>query len=72
MDEHFEAFLIYIISLSLSLILINLAKNSQIALLITKKIKIPAEYLDFSDVFLEKKTLVLSELIKLSQHAIKL
>ena len=59
-------------SLSLNLILINLTRKAQIALLIAKKMKIPTNYLDFLDVFLEKKALVLLEIIELNQHAIKL
>ena len=42
------------------------------ASLIAKKVTIPTYYLDFSDIFLEKKALVLLEITKLNQHAIKL
>lgn len=42
------------------------------ALLIAKKVKILAKYLDFLDIFLEKNALVLSEIINLNQHAIEL
>lgn len=59
-------------SFNLSLILINPAKKIQIALLLTQRIKIPAEYLDFSNVFLEKKGLMRLKLIKLNQYAMKL
>lgn len=48
---------------------IHPATKAQIAWLVAEKIKIPAEYLDYLDVFLEKKAWVLS---KLNQHAIKL
>ena len=41
-------------------------------MLLAKKVKIPTKYSNFSDVFSEKKTLVLLRLIKLNQHAIKL
>ena len=41
-------------------------------MLITKKVKILTKYSDFLDVFLKKKTLILSEITKLNQHAIKL
>ena len=37
------------------MIAIQLAIKAQIASLIAKKVKILAEYLDFSDIFLEKK-----------------
>ena len=52
--------------------LIHLAREAQIALLIAKKEKIPAKYLDFSNVISEKKALVLPELTELNQHAIQL
>lgn len=54
------------------IIIIYLAKKVQIALLLIEKVKILIKYLDFLDVFLEKKTLMLLELIELNQHVIKL
>lgn len=53
-------------SFSKLIIIIHPAREAQIAFLIAKKMKILAEYSDFLDVFLEKKTLILSELIKLN------
>lgn len=41
-------------------------------MLFARKIKISTEYSDFLNIFLEKKTLVLSKLTKFNQHAIKL
>ena len=41
-------------------------------MLVAKKAKILIEYLDFLDVFLEKKTSILLEAIKLNQHVIGL
>ena len=41
-------------------------------MLLSKKVKILTKYLDFSDVFLEEKTLVLSKTTKLNQHTIEL
>lgn len=41
-------------------------------MLLIKKIKIQAEYSDFLNGFLEKKTLMLLELTKLNQYTIKL
>lgn len=55
-----------------SLMLIHITKKNQIALLLVKKVKILFKYSDFSNIFLEKKALVLPELTKLNQHAIKL
>ena len=51
--------------------LIHLIKKTQTTLLITEKIQISAKYLDFSDIFLEKKTLILIKATELNKHAIK-
>ena len=72
MDENVKIFVIYVTSLSLNLMLIYPAKKVQIASLIAEKVKISINYLDFSDVFSKKKTLVLSEITDINQHAIKL
>ena len=48
------------------------AREAQIALLVAKEFKIPSEYLDFLNVFLEEKALILLEATELNQHAIKL
>ena len=66
LDENVEAFVVHVTSLSLKLISIHPAQKAQIALLIAKKVKIPTNYLDFSDVFLEEKALVLSEITDLN------
>lgn len=72
LDKNVKAFLIHVISFSLSLMLIHFAKKAQIILLITKKVKILAKYPDFSNIFLEKKALILLELIKFNKYTIKL
>ena len=41
-------------------------------MLLAKKVKILIKYSDFLEIFLEKKSLVLSKIIKLNQYAIKL
>ena len=41
-------------------------------MLLAKEVKIPTEYLDFSDVFSEEKALILLEATKMNQHAIEL
>ena len=64
--------MVYITSFSLNLILIHLAQEAYIALLIIKKVQILFKYLDFLDIFLEEKTLILLETIDLNQHTIKL
>ena len=48
------------------------AKKAQIAPLIAKKVPILTKYLDFSNIFLEEKALILLEIIKSNQYAIKL
>ena len=45
---------------------------AQIAFLLTKKVRIPDEYSDFANIFLEEKALVLPEHTKLNDHAINL
>ena len=70
MNEHVEVFVVYITSLST--IAIYPASKAHIASLVAKEIKILTEYLDFSDVFLEEKALILLEPTKLNQYAIKL
>ena len=52
--------------------IIYLAKKVQITSFVTKKVKILAKYSDLSDVFLEKKVLVLLEIIDLNKYAIKI
>ena len=71
LDENIEVFLVYMKSFNLSLMSIYLTKKAQIALLITKKVKILVKYSDFLNIFLEEKTLILPEIINLNQHAIK-
>ena len=51
---------------------IHSAKKVQIALFVVKKVQILFKYLDFSDIFLKKKTLVLLKATYLNKYAIKL
>ena len=53
-------------------IVIYLTRKAQIVLFIAKEMKIVTNYLDFLDVFSEKKTSVLPVITKLNQYAIKL
>ena len=69
MDKHIEAFMMYVTFLLT--MAIYLAKKTQIVLLVAKKLKILIKYLDFSDIFLEKKALILPETTELNQYAIK-
>ena len=57
LNKDVEAFIEYITFLLI--IVIYQTKKTQIALLIIKKVKIPTKYLNFLDIFLEKKALVL-------------
>lgn len=70
-DENIEAFVVWIIFLNLSSILIYSAKKTQIVLPLAEKVKNLAKYSDFLNIFLKKKLLVLLEIIKLNQHAMK-
>lgn len=55
LDKNVETFVIYISSLNLGSILIDLGKKAQITLLLIKKVKISTKYSNFYIVFLEKK-----------------
>lgn len=66
LDKNVKTFVIYVKSLSLSLILIHPAHKAQIVFLIPEEIKILAKYLDFLDIFLEEKALILLKIIKLN------
>ena len=57
---------------SLLTMAIHLVKKAQITLLVVKKVKIPTEYSDFSDVFLEEKASILPKVTKFNQYAIEL
>lgn len=72
LDKNVEDFVIHVIFLSSSLMLIYLAKKTQIIFLLTYKVKILVKYSDFSAIFSEKKALLLPKLTKLNQHTIKL
>ena len=47
-------------------------REAQLALLLTKEVKIPDKYSDFADVFSKEKALVLPELTELNKYAIYL
>ena len=55
LDENIESFIVYMTSL-LTIALYS-AKKAQIALLVTKKVKILPKFLDFLDVFSKKRLL---------------
>ena len=71
MDKNIEALVVHISSLKL-MISIHLAKQAQLALLLTKKFTVLVEYLDFADVFLETSANVLPKRTGGNEHAIEL
>ena len=68
LNKNVKAFVMHETSFSLSkpTMSIHPAKEAQIVSLIAKKVKIPAKYSDFADVFLEEKDLVLPEITDLN------
>ena len=70
LDKNIEVFVIYMTFLLI--IAIHSANKAEIALLIDKKIQILANYLNFFNIFLEKKALMLPEATKSNKHIIKL
>ena len=51
---------------------IHLARKAQLALLLTEKVTMPVEYLDFANVFLEKSVNIFLERTKANKHGIDL
>lgn len=71
LDSGKKAFVVHMAYLG-SKITIDLAWESQITLLITEKFVIPAKYLDYADVFLEKLATELSERTNINKYFIDL
>ena len=71
LDPEHETFVVYVASLNL-VPGIYPDREAQIAFLLIEEVKIPDEYLDFTDVFSEEKALVLPERTELNEHAIDL
>ena len=71
LDSKHEIFVIHVASLNL-VPRIHPDREAQIVSLLTKEVKIPEKYSDFTDIFSKEKTLVLPERIKLNEHAINL
>ena len=69
LDEYIEIFMIYMTFLLT--MAIHPARKAQIILLIAEKVQSLNKYLDFLDIFLEKKASILSKTSKLNQYAIK-
>ena len=70
-DENAEAFVVYVSSLG-SRMNIHSARKARLALLLTKKVTVPTEYLNFADVFLKNPAKVFPERTKGNEYAIKL
>ena len=70
-DPEYETFIVYLASLNLVL-KIYLDREAQIASLSNDKVKILDEYLDFTNVFLEEKALILPEYTEFNEHTIDL
>ena len=71
LDKNVEAFVVYVSSLG-SRMSIHLAKEAQLALLLTEKVIKLTKYSDFANVFLQKSTNVLLERTRANEDAIKL
>ena len=71
LDGKSETFVVHVTSFNVTLG-IHWDKAAQIALLLTKKVKIPDKYSDFVDVFSEERALVLPERTKFNEHTIDL
>ena len=71
LDKKSKTFVVHIASLNLTP-RIYPDRATQIASLLTEKVKFSDKYSDFVDVFLEEKTLVLPEQIEFNQHVIEL
>ena len=71
LNSEYETFVVHIASLNL-VPGIHPDRKAQIASLLTEKVKIPDKYSDFTDIFSEKKALVLSERTEFNKHVIDL
>ena len=71
--KNIKAFVVHVSFLNLrSKMTIHSAQEAQIALLLAKKVTVPTEYADFSDVFLKKSAKVLLECTRINGYIIKL
>ena len=69
LDKKSETFVVHMVSLNLAP-RIHPDRKAQIASLLTKEVKIPDDYSDFTDVFSEEKALELPKHTELNEHAI--
>ena len=66
LDKNVKVFVVHMTSFILNSMVIHPALETQIASLVIEKVQIPSKYLDFSDVFLEEKALILLEATNLN------
>ena len=71
MDENSKNFVVHVVSFNL-VPGIYLDKEAQIASLLIEKVKILDKYLDFTNIFSEKKALILPKRTELNKHAMNL
>ena len=71
LGEKIKAFVVHVSFLEPK-ITINLVRKAQMALLLAKKVIVPAKYSDFADLFLEESANMLSEQTGVNKHATKL
>ena len=71
LDENVETLIVYISSLR-SKMSLYLAREIQLALLLTKKVTVSIKYSDFANVFLQKSANILSKRTGVNKHKIKL
>lgn len=71
MDLGKKAFVVYVAYLGLKMTIYP-AQKAQIASLITKKVVIPAEYLNYANVILEESAAELPKRFEINEHSINL
>ena len=73
LDENIKTFMVHMISFSLSLkIMIHPTWKAQIALLLTIKVIVLAEYINFTNIFFNKCAKIFLEWTSINKHTIEL
>ena len=71
LNKNIKAFILHVTFFNLNLMTIHQVQEASIVLLVIKKVEILFKYSNYSDVFLEKKTLILLEITDVNQYVIK-
>ena len=71
LDEKIKVFVMYISSLGLRMTM-HLAREAQLALLLAKKVNVPAKYSDFANIFSKNSANILPKRTRVNEHAIEL